>query len=242
MAAILDHLTAILVGASLLGVLLFVQHRSGQAAVEATVHQAAQTQAFSIMESIERDADNMRLIVGARPQVAQSEGRTTRLTFHTLDDPSDGENASVVAVTYRLESTYRTMTVDGQERTIYRIARYVNDGVDDDGDGSLYDYTGGSTEGVLSFDARLISRDGTTAISNGDAPDDFSRVSVNLAVAIEGPARVAGDQAATATTNVSQQGRTFRPLTLTTVSDAGPDPIPDPSAPLPPLPSPPPTP
>ena len=236
MAAILDHLTAIIVGASLLGALLFVQQRSGQAAVEATVHHVAQTQTFSVMETLERDTDNMRMFVGIRPQVSQSGGVTTLFTFYTLGDPDLGMDSPIVAVTYRLEDTHRTITADGQTREVYRIARYVNDGIDSDGDGSLYDYAGGSTEGVLDFTVTLTSRDGMTNVTDGPAPDGFARVGVDLVAAVAGPARVAGDQAATATTNVTQQGGTFRPLTLTIPGDPVLPPLPDANAPLPPPP------
>ncbi|MCH7976823.1 MAG: hypothetical protein IIC18_09785, partial [Bacteroidetes bacterium] len=60
MAAILDHLTAILVGASLLGVLLFVQQRGAQTSIDSTVHHNVQVQSFSIMETFERDIENIR--------------------------------------------------------------------------------------------------------------------------------------------------------------------------------------
>ena len=51
MVAILDHFTAILVGASLLGVLLFVQQRGAQTSFDSTVHHNVQVQSLSIMET-----------------------------------------------------------------------------------------------------------------------------------------------------------------------------------------------
>jgi hypothetical protein len=225
MVALLDHLTAILIGASLLCVLLFVQQRNKQAAVEATVHHAAQEQAFTAMEVIERDSDNMRLFDAFRPLVRQSGGLTTQLTFHTLADPDRGQASSLVAVTYRLEDTYRTMAVDGQTRPVYRLARYVNDGTG-------YVYAGGSTETVLDFDVALLGRDGSVVI-DGSATDALARLSVDLVSAVAGPERVAGDQASTAATNLTQQGGTFRPVTLTATRLPDPAFLPDANAPLP---------
>jgi hypothetical protein len=230
MAAILDHLTAILVGASLLGVFLFVQQRNKQAAVEATVHHAAQEQAFTALETIERDSDNMRLFDAFRPRVQQRDGLTTQLTFHTLADPGLGQTSPLVAVTYRLEDTFRTLTVDGRTRPVYRLARYVNDGAG-------YVYAGGSTESVLDFDVTFFGRDGTV-VTDGEATDALARLSVGLVSAITGPEQVAGDQSATAATNLTQQGGTFRPVTLTATRLPDPGFIPDANAPLPPPPGP----
>ena len=109
MAAILDYLTAILVGASLLGVFLFVQHRGQQTGIDSTVHHNVQVQSFSIMETFEQDIENIRNSeqTEQRARVWSSAGNTNELRFLTLADPSLGELSPLVAVAYRLEDTFR---------------------------------------------------------------------------------------------------------------------------------------
>src|SRR5919206_5125479 len=60
MSAILDHLTAILVGATLLAAAIYVQQRERQQAVEAAVHGNVQGQTVAFVGTLERDLENMR--------------------------------------------------------------------------------------------------------------------------------------------------------------------------------------
>ena len=100
MALILDHLTAIIVASSLLGVLLFVQQRGNQTAAENTIHHNVQVQSFSIMETLERDLENIRNSdqTGERARVCRSGDNTTELRFLTLADPTMGDLYDLVAV------------------------------------------------------------------------------------------------------------------------------------------------
>ena len=211
MAFILDHLTAILVGASLLSVLLFVQQRGQQTAFDSTVHHNLQLQSSSIMETLERDLENMRSSAqtGEKTRVSWSGDNTTELRFLTLADPDLGDASDLIAVTYKLEDTERQIDINGTQMTLYRLGRYVNDGLND-----VYD--GGSTEILVGFKVSLISRDASNAVTNGDEPDNFGIVRVELEAAMEHVGRLAGDQDNTSRKNQTRQAFTFRPAALAT--------------------------
>ena len=240
MAVILDHLTAIIVASSLLGVLLFVQQRGHQRAAENTIHHNAQVQAFSIMETLERDIENMRdEHLTDEPQCVQHDGtNTTFLRFHTLADPSLGETSPILAVSYELEDAGWEVPVNGVLTPVYRLARYVRDG-----SGSGYVLDGGSTETLTGFQASLISEDGSTVQTDGCGIDQMGRVRVELTAAQMSVSRLASDQNATSRSNQTQQAFTVRPAGLYIADDT---PLPpgtiipplDPDIPYPPPPEP----
>lgn len=209
MAVILDHITAILVGTSLLGVLIFVQQRGQQTAVDNSIHHSVQTQSFSIAETLERDLENIRNsdISGQRAHVQRSGGNTSVLRFVTLEDPSLGETSPLIAVAYRLEDTYQQVLVNGTPETVYRLGRYVNDG-------SGFTFKGGSTETLTGFDASLVSRDMGSVVTSGYEPDDFAVVQIELESAVAGSIRLASDQTSTSRSNQTRKGFTFRPPAL----------------------------
>ena len=245
MAVILDHLTAIIVASSLLGVLLFVQQRGNQTAAENTIHHNAQLLAFSIMETLERDIENMRDESQTdEEQCVEHDGtNTTLLQFHTLADPSLGEASPIIAVTYRFENAYHTVPVNGVPTPAFRLARYVNDG-----SGLDYVFDGGSAETLVGFQASLFSEDGNTVETDDCGLDDLGRVRVELTSAQIGVARLAGDQDATSRSAQTRQAFTLRPAALFIADDTPlppgtlipglgdplPDPLPDPNpAPVP---------
>lgn len=231
MPVLFDHIIAILVGTSLLVALLFVQQRGGQTAIEATVHHTAQTQTADFIDMFERDMENMQGPArgGMTPRLWASGGQTTRVRFHTLADPSLGENSPLVAVTYELEDTPRTLMVNGAAQPLSRIARYANST-------GPYVYTGGTAVNVLDFDVRFFARDMSDETTSGNAPDEFGMVRVSLEVGTATPAQQAADQAATSRGNLTRQAYTFRPLTMDITSETvtrAPGPIPNPNSPLP---------
>ncbi|MDX1438698.1 MAG: hypothetical protein R3284_02240 [Rubricoccaceae bacterium] len=206
MAVILDHLTAILVGASLLGVLLFVQQRGNQTSVEATIHHSVQTQSFSLAETLERDIENIRNsnLTGEPAHVEVDGENTATLRFITLEDHTLGDSSPLVAVAYRLENTHQQVLVNGVPETVYRLARYVNDG-------SGYVLSGSSAETLVGFNVSLISADTRSEITNGREPDEFGIVQVVFSSAQPHAAMAAGDQANRRRSNQTRQGLTLRP-------------------------------
>ena len=210
MAAILDHLTAILVGASLLGVLLFVQQRGQQASIDSTAHHNVQVQSFSIMETFERDIENIRNSdqTGERARVLSSAGNTNELRFVTLANPSLGDASPLVAVAYRLEDTFQQVEVNGVPTTLYRVVRFVHDG------SGNWVLEGGSTETLVGFNISLISRDGETVVTDGFEPDNFRRVRVEFEAAGGRVIRLAGDQDNMSRANQTRQATTIRPVSL----------------------------
>ncbi|NNF59532.1 MAG: hypothetical protein HKN04_14950 [Rhodothermaceae bacterium] len=231
MTALFDHIIAVLVGTSLLVALLFVQQRGGQTAIEATVHYTAQTQTADFVDMFERDMENMQGPErgGMTPRLWASGGQTTRVRFHTLADPSLGENSPLVAVTYELEDAWRSLTVNGTAQPLFRVARYANSATG-------YTYTGGTAVNVLDFDVRFFARDMTGETTTGNAPDEFGLVRVSLEVGTAAPAQQAADQAATSRSNLTRQAYTFRPLAMDITSETtppAPGPVPNPNSPLP---------
>ncbi len=60
MAFFFDHLIAVVVGATLLGALLFVQQRSQQTSIETTIRHRTETQTSSFLNTLSRDLENAR--------------------------------------------------------------------------------------------------------------------------------------------------------------------------------------
>lgn len=220
MSLILDHLTAILVGSSLIGVLLFVQQRGQQTAIESTIHHSVQTQSFSLTETLSRDLENIRNseITGVQAHVSREGNNTAALRFITLADPTLGEASPLIAVTYRLEDTGELVEVNDSLSTVFRLARYMNDG-------SGYVFSGSSTETIVGFNASLLPSDGSTPVEGGTEPDDFGVINVSFTAARPSVAWLAGDQTTSGRSSQTQQGFALRPLPLQVVQS--------PSSPLP---------
>ncbi|NNF58799.1 MAG: hypothetical protein HKN04_11215 [Rhodothermaceae bacterium] len=234
MAAIFDHLIALFVGTSLLVALLFVQQRGQLLGINASLHHTAQTQAASFADLFERDVENVQGPArgGMTPRLTAEDGLTTHVQFHTLADPALGALSPLLAVTYRLEPTTTFVTINGTRLMTCRVARYANDGTG-------YVYTGSSANAVLDFDVLFFARDMTGETTNGDAPEDFGFVRVNLEAAAATPQGQANHQGMAPRANLTRQGFTFRLLGLAVNTDSRPAPgtAPDPDAPLPDTPS-----
>ena len=238
MTAILDHLTAILVGVFLIGLLLFLQQRSQQVAVATTMAHTSTTQGFVLTDMLERDVENIQSehVVGSLPQLWRENGFTSRFSFHTLAVPESGEGSAILGVIYRLEPTYDTVEVAGRMRPVYRVARFVNEG-------SGFARAGGSADRVVHFDVRFVSEAGAT-VNAGSAPDDLSAVTARIISVTDRPRRLSADQTNTFGPALSQQQIAIRtPAFEVTLSpDYEARPVPDVSAPLPAVPAPPPEP
>ncbi|HYE95414.1 MAG TPA: hypothetical protein VD962_04345 [Rubricoccaceae bacterium] len=236
MAAILDHLVAIIVGAVLILALVVVQQRSKQRAVETTIHTATQAQTLSFMDAFERDVENMRTreAMGTFYQcvVEQDGGMTTRFTFPTLARPDSGQASRPALVTYRREPTGRVLQVNGVARPLYRLARLVAT------PGRNWAYAGGSTEIITDFDVALTPRGGAP-ITSGNCPDNLERVRVEATTGRDGVVRTAGDQYAAGRMNLSRSGLTIVPFALgQAIPPNWTPPVEPPPATLPPVPEP----
>ena len=217
MFSIFDHLVSILIGTTLLLALVTVQQRGQQKAVEATVHHAAQAKGFALSAALQSDLENLYVVPADPPQtsewstvnldwVEQGGAVTTLFTFHTLTDPTDPD-AGLTAVAYRLEKSTTSPALK------HRVARYLNNNVDDDGDGNLWDYAGGDAGGLLGFNSTLSNEVDAAEDSMGDEAG-FSTVTLSFASSVKGPGQLTGDQQSTTKTNHVSQSLTLRPVML----------------------------
>lgn len=206
----LDHLAAVLVAIILTVALFLVQQRGRQHAVQATVTHTVQTRTYDFVRTFERDVENMRTEGQARAATGtytcaatESGSVTTAFTFPTLLRPDLGPGSPVGHVTYRLESTGRTVRAGGAERALFRLIREQDNG-------TTTTTTGGSGETIVGFDVALFAR-GASAPALV-CPDNLGRVRLELLAAAEGPLRLTGEQAATGTHGLTRHGFTFTPL------------------------------
>ena len=222
MSAILDNLTAILVGAVLVGALLAVQLREQEQAVATTVQNRVSFHADEFLATVQRDAENIRTkrqtehaFGDYRFQINRATGTdgetyTSRLSFPTLADPSLGSDSPIGIVSYAMEPTGEMVRVGASQRPAYRITRSLYTR----GDGTVA--TGGA-EGVLDFDVFLVDSVGVDHVGTLDQPRDPTVITsppsqVRIAVMMAAPvqARRAGDQAATTMQNASRRTGTVR--------------------------------
>jgi hypothetical protein len=245
-SAIFDHLTAILVGAVLVGALLFVEMRQQESAVEATVRNRVEHHAAEFLAAVQRDAENIRTRAQAQhafggayrftlrqARGADGELYTKQFSFPTLLDPSRGGRSPVALVTYEMTPTGQTVRVGTSQRPTYRVVRHE------------YTRAGGSREtggaaSVLGFNVILVGADGSdqaVAETVNETPAQV-RVSVMMAAPV-GPQRT-GDQATTTMQNAARRTATIRVVGAT--ASEGFPPVEPGTAGLPPLPGDPPPP
>ncbi len=166
MSSILDNLTAIVVGAVLVGALLAVQMRQQEQAIATTVQNRVSFHADEFLLVVSRDAENIRTrrqtehaLGDYRFEINRATGTdgetyTSRISFPTLADPQAGDASPVGIVSYAMEPTGQTVRVGQSQRPTYRITR------------SLYTRAGGTVttggaESVLDFDVFLVDTDGS---------------------------------------------------------------------------------
>jgi hypothetical protein len=211
MFSLLDHLAAVLVGTTVIVILLALQHRGREHAVEATVHQVAQAQAHAFARLFERDVENMRTEAETRAALGtyacatsrDGAGRLASFTFPTLLDPDAGPASPVGHVTYRVEAPGDSVRVGTSSRALLRVVRETNDG-----SGPVV--SGGSSAVVVGFDVALFPRRATAPTPA--CPDDLSRVRLEVLTAIAGPTRHADGTTPATPYNLARYGFTFRPL------------------------------
>ncbi|MEO0556579.1 MAG: hypothetical protein AAF170_00205 [Bacteroidota bacterium] len=232
MAFIFDHLIAILVGATLLGALLFIQHRGQQSAVENTIRHRAETQTASFLSTLTRDLENARtsrqITTGLGSWAPDSIGNwgnrafgiygtdthTDRIELVTLADPDAGISSGLLAVGYEAVATGDSVTIGGVRQALYRVHRYVYEpGAAD------WVRRGGSNANLTRFSLRANTVDGS---STSDDRIGTPPVSVDIAItAAEAPVgQKTGDLAATTLTNATQQAITVRNVNATSTGDA----------------------
>lgn len=209
MSVILDHLTAILVGATLLGALVYVQQRQQQQVVDTTVRYRVEHTTAAFMETLQRDVENMRTEAQARhglgffqAELVQSAGLTQRFSFPTLARPELGSASPLVMVSYVVQPTGRTARVQGAERPLLRVTRYTYGG------SGGYVRTGGAEE-IVEFSVRAIAPDGTSRIA-GTLAAAPAQVALTVATASPTSARRSHDQVNGSMMNLTRHRQTVR--------------------------------
>ena len=222
MAFILDNLTAILVGTTLLVALLFVQQRGQQSAIDATTRYQSQRMTSALATTIERDVENIRTkdqTVAAfgpwgatasayrfslrRATGTDGESYTSQFSFPTLKDPALGDASPILIVTYHVEPTGATVRLDGVDRPMYQVTRYE------------FERGGpvraqGVTSGLVDFEVTAFADDGSEIRSSGWIDPTPQRVQVELVAAPDRPEARTSDQAMTSTFGTSRHARMIR--------------------------------
>ena len=220
MTFILDHLTAVLIGGTLLVALIVVQQRGQQAAVETTLRYQSETLASTFLDTVERDIENTRTMGEmeaafegdpSRPARRFSVRRatapdgteyTSQFAFPTLADPANGPESEVVIVTYHVTPTGATVDVDGEARPTFTALRYVFHR------GDYAPSTEGGSAGLVGFDVVLVSPSGVEATDAADVTETPARVHVALETAARVPARRSHDQALRSPSTATRHART----------------------------------
>lgn len=246
MSVLLDNLTAILVGSTLLVAMLVVQHRGQQSAVDATVRYQSQVYTAEFLSVLERDVENIRTMaemeaafgatqfVHRRQATAQGRTYTRQFAFPTLLDPDSGVASEVALVTYVVAPTgHAVWTPDGDLPT-YQATRYVYTR------GAAGHLVSGGSGPLVDFDVRLVDAAGAT-INDANIATTPPEVRLQVVAAARVPARRTGDQEATAST-LTRHARTIRVLSawatggappVDTMAPAGIPPLPDSTSTLP---------
>lgn len=222
MVFIFDHLIAILVGATLLGALLFIQQRGQQSSFETTLRHRTETQTTAFMSTLSRDLENARtsrqITTGLGRWVPDeisnwgsrafgihgSDTHTDWIEFVTLADPNQGGNSPLQAVGYRTVATGDSATVGDIRQALFRVERYVYEAGATD-----WVQRGGSPPNLTSFSVRANRLNGSVVTNGrlGDVPASFEIVMTTTEASV---GQKTADQAATALTNSTRQAQTVR--------------------------------
>ncbi len=256
MSAIFDHLIAIIVGAVLVGALLFVQMRRQEAAIETTVRNRVEWQANEFLSAFQRDVENMRTVAQTqhafgfdRYRILRETGTdgttyTSQFTFPTLADPDMGPASPVAIVSYEMAPTGQTVRVGTVNRPTYAVTRYEYRR------GGTVRPTGGAV-GVLELNVIALLGDGSEQSDGVTTRSDVAaQVKVSAVSAAPIGTRRTSDQRTTTMQNAVRRAGTVRVLSATAREglppvEPGPAVVPtfpmDPPAPPPPPPTPVPT-
>ncbi|MEM6326755.1 MAG: hypothetical protein AAF791_06500, partial [Bacteroidota bacterium] len=228
MQAILDHLTAILVGATLLGAMLFIQMRQQQSSIETVVRDRAFSQTISFFDTIEREVENARTrdqsVAGLGYYVVNVDGtpdRTDRFTFTTFEPGASG--GGITSVSYVLVATAETVRVGPTLYPVYNLERWTNRVAASGSAPGTYTREGIVATDIVRFVVRAYKEDGnqmTWASTNAGygrpgatwAGDDPVRYEIEVEGAVEGPKQLAGDQVATSEQGLARVAHSIRPV------------------------------
>ena len=222
MTFILDHLTAVLVGGTLLGALLFMQQRGQQAAIETNIRHRTETQTSSFLNTLTRDIENARtagqITSGLGAWAPDAKGtwgtysfgvygtktRTDWLQLVTLSSPESGSASSLQAVAYEAVELADSVEVGGVTYPLYRVDRHVYES----GAGG-WEHRGGSAPNLIRFSINATNLNGKPVYNwrMGELP---SSVEVAVEAAEAGVGRKTGDLAATTRTNATSQALSVR--------------------------------
>ena len=248
MTFILDHLIAILVGATLLGGLLFMQQRGQQAAIETTIRHRAETQTSSFLSTLTRDVENARtarqIKSGLGTWAPDAKGawgdyslgvfgtptRTDWLQLVTLTSPEAGSASPFQAVAYRSVELADSVEVKGVRHPLYRVDRYVYESGAAD-----WERRGGSAPNLIRFSVNATDLDGDP-VYNWRIRELPSSVEIAVEAAEAGVGRKAGDLAATTRTNATSQALSVRIPNASSSATAAAPPPPGGNSPIPPAP------
>ena len=181
MHVLLDHISSFLVAGILFIAVFTMMHRNRQSAVEMTVNQMVNEQAYEFLKIIERDVENMRsmdelndnaplvdtlcsivdtTLFFTNPDGSVTEkNRTTRFTFPTLEGTVVDTLASVipmpeyVSITYEMIATGKKAMVNGNLETLFRVDRLRQEVA-----GGPVTYAGTSGDIITNFSVRMFNR------------------------------------------------------------------------------------
>lgn len=174
----LDHLTAIIVGTVVLGVLAFLGIRGQRDAIDTTQLYGARTQLTTLTDVIQQDLAN----VGARVDTTEAAildwEPGSVFEFQGAVQPS--ADAPVERVRYEIRA-WGTTRVGGRSRNGFQLVRLVHDG-------TAFVESGGSAIPITAFELQLL-RAGQPLPLGAD-PDRADEVEVYLTAAVRGQGRI----------------------------------------------------
>ncbi len=121
MQVLLDHITATMIGGTVLLILAVSQFRTSEAVVDQTSYYASKRQVLEMTEMIEFDFKNIGLGVPMGSSVF-NEVSQDAIEFMMLLDPDD---TALSVVRYQKVPT-DTLEIDGEEVPVFEVQRIVN--------------------------------------------------------------------------------------------------------------------
>lgn len=187
MDVLVDHLSATVIGTTVLLVLLGIGLRMTETGTDQQVYETSQRMSQALAQQLEGDLLNVGYGLPASTAPIESWTDSTftfrRRSGEALTDP-------ILTVEYRRVTTDSTV-VDGAPRPVYTVERYEN-GV----------YSGGSTALLSTFDIDVLGDSGTPPATL----EDTRAIRVRFVMSFG-----SGDNH---TENSSRYSRTFRPANL----------------------------
>ena len=121
MQILLDHITATLIGGTVILILAVSQFRTSEAVVDQTSYYAVKRQILEMTEMIESDFKNIGLGVPAGTPVF-NEVSENAIEFLLLLDPDD----TALSVVRYTEVPTDTLEIDGEDIPVFEVQRIVN--------------------------------------------------------------------------------------------------------------------